>query len=207
MQTISKRKKWYFIGGITVIFILLSYQFLWTEADDDPDFVNHLLALDSDASEGRLLKAQRLQDKIEMLDNEIEVLKQKESIYHMLEAESIMQKAKRAEKIRMKYEELLLQAHFHLKNEFLYPKEVVRSFEGIKERLEGDFKDIKWEHLDELERIYMDPYLEQRHLEIVKKGEQLQKSLLREADAKKQEMEKAIEEKWVEIEKKVERFL
>lgn len=207
MQTISKRKKWYFIGGIMVIFILLSYQFLWTEADDDPDFVNHLLALDSDASEGRLLKAQRLQDKIEMLDNEIEVLKQKESIYHMLEAESIMQKAKRAEKIRMKYEELLLQAHFHLKNEFLYPKEVVRLFEGIKERLEGDFKDIKWEHLDELERIYMDPYLEQRHLEIVKKGEQLQKSLLREADAKKQEMEKAIEEKWVEIEKKVERFL
>ena len=93
MQTISKQRKWYFIGGIMVVFILLGYQFLWTEADDDPDFVNHLLSLDSDASEGRILKAQRLQDKIKMLDNEIDELKQKKSIDAMPGAEFLNQKA------------------------------------------------------------------------------------------------------------------
>lgn len=206
MQTISKQRKWYFIGGIMVVFILLGYQFLWTEADDDPDFVNHLLSLDSDASEGRILKAQRLQDKIKMLDNEIDELKQKKSIDAMPGAEFLNQKACEAGKIQKTYEELLLKAHFHLKNEFLYPQEVVTLLEEIKERLDGDFKDIKWEHLDELERIHIDPYLRRRKAEIVEKGEQLQKKLLQEANAKKQEMGKDLEKKWEEIEKKVERF-
>ena len=88
----------------------------------------------------------------------------------------------------------------------MYPQEVVTLLEEIKERLDGDFKDIKWEHLDELERIHVDPYLRRRKAEIVEKGEQLQKKLLQEANAKKQEMGKDLEKKWEEIEKKVERF-